>query len=137
MLPSNPPFLVVCAVISDGVGRILAAQRGPGKSLAGKWEFPGGKIEPEESPESALQRELREEMGIDVNIGAALTPVTFSYPTFAIRLIPFRCRIAAGDPVPHEHTEIRWVAVEDLAALDWADADVPIVQEIASGAGNA
>jgi 8-oxo-dGTP diphosphatase len=120
---------VVTAVIEAADGRLLACQRPDGKSLAGKWEFPGGKIEPGESPGDALLRELKEELGITVEITGALTSVPWDYGTFAIELHPFTCRLTGGEPQALEHREIRWCGRDELQSLDWAAADVPILQE--------
>jgi len=121
---------VVCAVIQDDSGRVLAAQRPPGKAQAGCWEFPGGKIEPGESAVAALAREINEELGCLLTIGAALTPVDHPYPGGMIRLHPFLATIASGTPHPHEHSALRWVRHEESRTLDWAPADQPVLREI-------
>jgi len=123
-------IVVVCGVIHDEAGRVLACQRPAGKQLAGKWEFPGGKMEEGESPELALQRELQEELGIAVGVGAALTPVDWTYDYGSIRLLPYLCRILSGEPRPLEHAALRWCALGDLDQLGWAAADWPIVREL-------
>jgi 8-oxo-dGTP diphosphatase len=120
---------VVAGLIQDGSGRLLACRRPPGKHLAGKWEFPGGKVEPGESPATALVRELREELEITVVPGAALTPVVHDYGRGPIRLIPILCTVVEGNPHPHEHSEIRWCTAADLQQLDLAAADLPILAE--------
>lgn len=125
---------VVAGLIVDDAGRLLACRRPEGKHLGGKWEFPGGKVEAFEDHRAALVRELEEELGIRVEVGAALSPVRWDYDGVAIRLHPFVCRIAAGIPHPHEHAEIRWTGREELARLDWAAADVPILAEWLAGA---
>lgn len=123
---------VVAGLIQDGRGRLLACRRPENKHLAGKWEFPGGKIEPGESPAEALVRELREELEITVAPGEGLTPVVHDYGRGPIRLIPMLCRIETGIPHPHEHSEIRWCTLEELRQLDLAAADLPILQEWAT-----
>lgn len=120
---------VVCGLIEDGGGRVLACLRPEGKHLGGKWEFPGGKVEPGEEPAAALIRELREELSITVEITADLTPVVWDYGGGPIRLIPFCCRITAGEPHPHEHDAIRWIDAAACHQLDWAAADLPILAE--------
>jgi len=120
---------VVAGLILDDAGRLLACKRPEGKHLGGKWEFPGGKLEPGEDPASALVRELEEELGILVETGAELTPVVWDYGSGPIRLHPLLCHIRAGEPHPHEHSEIRWCGAEELGTLDWAAADVPILAE--------
>jgi len=120
---------VVAGLILDGSGRLLACRRPEGKHLGGKWEFPGGKLEAGETPALALIRELEEELSIRVEPGTALTPVVWDYGRGPIRLHPLLCTISRGEPHPHEHSEIRWCSPEELVALDWAAADVPILQE--------
>jgi 8-oxo-dGTP diphosphatase len=122
---------VVAGLILDDAGRLLACKRPEGKHLGGKWEFPGGKLEPGEDPAAALIRELEEELGILVLVetGTTLTPVVWDYGRGPIRLHPLLCHIASGEPHPHEHSEIRWCAPNELAELDWAEADVPILAE--------
>lgn len=120
---------VVAGLILDEAGCLLACKRPEGKHLGGKWEFPGGKLEDGEDPAAALVRELDEELGIVVVPGEALTPVVWDYGRGPIRLHPIVCRIGMGDPLPHEHSEIRWCGRDDLKALDWAEADVPILNE--------
>ena len=121
---------VVCAVIGDEAGRFLACLRPEGKHLAGKWEFPGGKVDPGESAEDALRREMREELGIEVTVGAALEPVCWTYDRGPIRLLPFLCTILAGEPQAIEHARLLWCAVEDFDSLPWADADLPVLGQL-------
>ncbi len=124
---------VVCGVIEDSGGRYLACLRPDGRHLGGLWECPGGKVEPGERPEAALVRELAEELGIRVEVGAALEPVEWRYPHGAIRLLAFRCRILEGEPQPHEHERLMWCAAEDFGTLAWADADVPVLDQLTAG----
>lgn len=123
------PISVVCALI-EREGRIFVAQRPAGKHLGGKWEFPGGKIEPGETPEQALVRECSEELGCKIEIGRALATVTHDYETVSIRLIPFVARLAADstEPVAHEHAATRWIRPEEFATLDMPAADAPIIR---------
>lgn len=122
------PLPVVAAVI-ERAGWVLVAQRPPGKHLAQQWEFPGGKVEPGETPSVALVREIREELGCAIVVGAALPSCVHAYPAITIELLPFRCRLAAGtsEPHPHEHVAIRWVRLAELRTLDLAAADLPVV----------
>lgn len=121
---------VVCGVIRNEAGEYLACRRPQGKHLAGLWEFPGGKIDPGETPEFALVRELREELGVEVAVGGALSEVDWNYGERAIRLLPFFCVIITGELRALEHDELRWIAPGDFGSLSWADADVPILREI-------
>jgi 8-oxo-dGTP diphosphatase len=121
---------VVCGVIKDDAGRLLSCLRPAGKHLGGLWEFPGGKVEAGESPEAALVRELREELGIDVAVGHALDPVVWTYDRGPIRLSPFLCQIIRGVPTPLEHEALRWCAPRDFATLPWAPADLPVLDQL-------
>jgi 8-oxo-dGTP diphosphatase len=118
---------VVCAVISGEDGKILAAQRSEQMPLPLKWEFPGGKIDPGESGEDALRREIKEELSVDIRIMERLNSVVHHYPNLSIRLRPFRCEISGGDIVLKEHAGFCWLPVAELVALDWAEADIPVV----------
>ena len=123
------PLRVTCALIEEP-SRVLLAQRAAGMALAGKWEFPGGKIDGAESPADCLQREIREELGCEIEVGAALTPVDHTYAGGrTLLLLPFRCRVVAGQPQALEHAAIAWVRPEELAGYDLAEADQPVVRE--------
>ena len=112
---------------------MLATQRSATMSLPFKWEFPGGKIEPGESPEDCLRRELVEELGLLVNVGSALPPHTYHYDTFTVTLYPFICSIDSGALILHEHAAVTWLPSEELHALDWAEADLPIIEAYLAG----
>jgi 8-oxo-dGTP diphosphatase len=118
---------VACAIIEKD-GLVLAAQRSETMSLPLKWEFPGGKLEPDESPDACLKRELVEELGIQVTIQSALPSSNWQYPTFAITLHPFVCSMHGDTIRLTEHKAIRWVEPKDLLALDWAAADAPVLR---------
>jgi len=120
---------VACAVIEDGHGQVLVAQRPAHKHLGGKWEFAGGKIEPGESPQTALLREIREELGCDIVITRTLPRFTHDYGSLVIEMIPFVCSLASGSATPHarEHIALQWVKPADLMKLDLASADWPVV----------
>jgi len=124
------PLHVTCAVI-ERAGLVLAARRGPAMSMAGKWEFPGGKIEAGETAADCLRRELTEELAISAGIGPALTPQTHRYaggPT--VTLHPFLCTIEGDQqPTAHEHDRLRWLPPAELDTLDWAEADLPVLAE--------
>jgi 8-oxo-dGTP diphosphatase len=116
---------VACAIIEKD-GLVLAAQRNEAMSFPLKWEFPGGKLDPHESPAACLEREIWEEMGIGIRIHVPLLPSVWRYPTFAIRLHPFLCTMISDDIRLAEHKEIRWLAPNELPTLDWAEAEVPV-----------
>jgi 8-oxo-dGTP diphosphatase len=119
---------VSCAIIEDN-GKVLCTQRSKSMSLPLKWEFPGGKIDPDELPEDCLRRELIEELGLHINIGRALSPHTHRYPTFTVTLYPFVCTIESGEITLHEHEAVVWLPPEKLNTLDWAEADWPVIEE--------
>ena len=129
-MSSTQPIPVVCAVIEDGEGRVLLAQRPAHKHLGSKWEFAGGKLEPGESPEAALMREIKEELGCDIEIRRALAAFTHDYGTVMIEMLPFVCvlRPESDAPHPHEHIALNWVAVADIEHVDLAPADWPVVR---------
>ncbi|MFC0518648.1 (deoxy)nucleoside triphosphate pyrophosphohydrolase [Mucilaginibacter angelicae] len=119
---------VTCAIIVDADGLVFAAQRSAAMSLPLKWEFPGGKIEPGETAEACLIREIKEELNVEVEIVAALPANTHQYPSVTIQLIPFVCRLILGEITLKEHLDFKWLSKDELLALDWAEADVPIVK---------
>jgi 8-oxo-dGTP diphosphatase len=121
--------LVAAVALIDADGRVLLAQRPEGKSLAGLWEFPGGKIEAGETPEAALIRELDEELGIDT-WASCLAPLSFashSYPDFHLLMPLYACRKWQGVPRPREHAALKWAAVRELAKYPMPPADGPLV----------
>lgn len=124
-----PTLLVVAVALVDDDNRVLIAQRPEGKSMAGLWEFPGGKVEPGETPESALIRELKEELAIDVT-EACLAPFTFashSYEKFHLLMPLFVCRRWHGTPRPTEGQTLKWVRALRLSDYEMPPADVPLV----------
>ena len=122
-------LLVTAVALIDADGRILLAQRPEGKSLAGLWEFPGGKVEAGETPEAALIRELREELGIDTK-ESCLAPLTFashSYDDFHLLMPLFACRRWQGIPTPREGQTLAWVRASDLRNYPMPPADIPLI----------
>lgn len=124
----GPVINVTCAIIERD-GRVLAAQRSEAMSMPLKWEFPGGKLEGGEDPPACLIREIREELGVEVEILHALAPVLHDYGTWTIRLLPFICGITGGGMVLHEHRAITWKAPRELPDLDWPEADIPVIRQ--------
>ena len=120
---------VAAAVIRNN-GKIFCAQRKDEGPLAKKWEFPGGKLEIGETPDEALKRELLEELNLDVVIGDYIVSVDHQYPTFFITLHAYFCDVDNKDIILNEHLDSKWLNYDELDALDWAEADIPIVDAI-------
>lgn len=112
---------VVGAVIVEN-DKILCAQRGYGKQK-GKWEFPGGKVEKDESPEDALKREIKEELDIDISVQKYLASDVFSYEDITIKLSLYLCKISSGIIHDEEHSLLKWCTKEEMKDLDWSEAD--------------
>ena len=126
----NQPIQVVAAVIVSG-NMILACRRSPMKSAGGKWEFPGGKVEPHESPETALIREIREELGIVIKLGERIARSDTRVGDFSIDLASYWASVAGPNPTSStDHDELRWIAIPDLHQLDWAAPDLPTVNAL-------
>lgn len=119
--------LSVVAGILVRNGKILGVKRGKG-NLRGYWEFPGGKIEENETPEYALKRELKEELNIEINILRELTKVYYSYEDFDICLLCFICEIKSGEITLQEHEELKWMRAEELESVVWLPADYEILK---------
>ncbi len=117
---------VVAAVIMDG-NKIFATQRGYGE-WKDWWEFPGGKIEQDETPEQALQREIREELATEIIIGDRLITVDYDYPDFHLTMRCFRCGIASGSLTLLEHEAARWLTVSELHSVKWLPADLEVIK---------
>lgn len=133
-MEKNPTFLVVAAALLDGDGRVLLQRRPEGKSMAGLWEFPGGKVEPGETPEAALARELEEELGLSVE-PAALIPASFASAPLGDRhliLLLYLCRAWSGEPRPLHASALDWVRPPDMRSLPMPPADRPLVEALAA-----
>ena len=119
---------VVAAVIERD-GSVLATQRGYGE-FAGGWEFPGGKIEPGETPEQALVREIREELGAEIEVGELIHVIDYDYDTFHLHMDCFHCRLAGTGFELHEHLAARWVGADEIDSVDWLPADITLIDEL-------
>ncbi|GAA1393460.1 (deoxy)nucleoside triphosphate pyrophosphohydrolase [Luteococcus peritonei] len=129
------PRLVVGAIIVDDDRRVLAARRNRPAELALQWEFPGGKVEPGESPQQALEREVHEELGCRIQVHAEFESVDGAWPiNDELELRVFFASLVAGEPLPGDsHDELSWVAPVDLDALVWLEADEPIARLLQQG----
>ena len=119
---------VVAAIIRDG-DKVFATQRGYGEYKDG-WEFPGGKIEPGETPQQALEREIKEELDTDIAVGDCLTTVEYDYPAFHLSMQCFWCSIVDVRPVLKEHEAARWLDADHIDSVDWLPADLTIIDLI-------
>lgn len=128
-----PIRIVTAAVLEEG-GRILIARRKKGDRLERKWEFPGGKLEPGETAEACLARELHEEFGIEAEISSFVASSTYEYPHGTIDLRAYRARRISGEFEINSHEEIAWVKPEELLSYDLSPADIPIAELLATGA---
>ena len=121
---------VVAAIIREG-NKVFATQRGYGEYKDG-WEFPGGKIEPGETPQQALAREIKEELDTEIAVGDYLTTIEYDYPTFHLSMQCFWCKIVDGTPVLIEHEAARWLDLDHIDSVDWLPADLTIIPLIKS-----
>jgi len=122
---------VVAAVIGNCAGAVLATKCPPHKH-GGGWEFPGGKIEPGEVPQDAVVREIREELGVEVSVGALLHTIEWDYPDFHLRMLCYTCTIEQGELLLREHTAYCWLTKDKLYELDWLPADVDALPAVAA-----
>ena len=120
---------VACAVIFKD-GKILVTQRGPAMKQPLLWEFPGGKIEPGETAENCIGRELLEELNIEVALNCRLPDCAYTYPDIAINLVPFIAEFKSGIITLHEHMNFVWLPPDQLHTLQWAPADVEVMERL-------
>ncbi len=121
------------AALIERDGQILATQRRADQSLPLSWEFPGGKIEPGESPTQALRREIEEELGCSISVGDVEDVVFFAYDEFDLIMPVYWARVSLGEPWARQVASLAWMKREDLKSLTFAPADVPLVHRLASG----
>jgi 8-oxo-dGTP diphosphatase len=127
--------IVVGAALLQG-DRLLAARRSAPEELAGRWELPGGKVEPGEAPEEALVRELREELGVDAEVIERVPGVWPLKPPYVLQVWTARLLPGAGEPEPlQDHDALRWLRPGELWDVDWLDQDVPAVRQVAARLG--
>ena len=125
----------VVAAIIIYQDRFLCVRRGesPLDYISKKWEFPGGKIESNESKDQALEREIREELEMIIDNINYFTTVTHTYPDFILTMHAYKCTSDEVTPTLNEHLEYKWLPIDDLSSLDWAAADIPIVNQLVKG----
>jgi 8-oxo-dGTP diphosphatase len=121
-------FVVAGAIVKDK--KVFAAQRGDHGETRFKWEFPGGKIEPHETPEEALAREFREELKIEVKVHELITSIVDEYPTQILHIDTYRCELISGTPTLTEHLAMAWSNKDELDKLDFSKADAPTLAKI-------
>lgn len=127
--PGPPPLVIVGAAIIRA-GRVLACARANPPDIAGRWEFPGGKVEPGETERAALVRECEEELDVRVEVGHRLGgDVPLADGRYVLRV--WTARLVSREPRPIEHSELRWLAAGELASVDWLPADAPVVRALA------
>ena len=122
---------VVAAVIFDDQGRIFATQRGYGE-WKDWWEFPGGKIEPGESREDALRREIREELAAEIEVGELLRTIDYDYPKFHLTMHCFRCTLPNGQMLLKEHEAAEWLTPQELHSVRWLPADEDLINDLSN-----
>jgi len=123
---------VVAAIVRSN-GKILITRRLNHVHLAGLWEFPGGKVEPGESWEVALLREIREELGMEIAVGPEIFTIEHDYPTRSVRLHFFNCTVIRGDPQPLDVSDLRWVTPAELADFEFPPADAELIKRLIVG----
>ena len=121
----------VVAAILHRDGAYFATQRGYGE-FEGMWEFPGGKIEPSESSEDALKREIQEELGVDIVIEDLICTTEYDYPSFHLTMHCYLCRVEAGEIELREHKSARWLRPEELGIVEWLPADKDVISRLHS-----
>lgn len=121
---------VVAAIIANDKGEILCAKRSSEMSLANYWEFPGGKVEDGESKQSALRREIKEELNCLIEVFQQVEDTIYEYDGVIVRLETFMSKIISGTPIAKEHEKIAWISRDKLHQLRWAPADIPAVRKV-------
>ena len=127
---THPPIDVVAGVIRRADGRLLITQRLADDTLGGYWEFPGGKVDPGEELPAALARELREELGLETEIGAQIHQIVHAYPDRDVRLFFYEVRILSGEPQKLEVADWRWVTLAEIGQYQFPEADRPLLEQL-------
>ncbi len=125
----NMKNVVVSAAIIISDAKVFATQRGYGE-WKDWWEFPGGKIEPGETPQAALKREIREELDTEIIVGPLITTVEYDYPTFHLKMYCYRCSVVSGKLTLLEHESFKWLDITDLYSIKWLPADLSVLSSV-------
>jgi 8-oxo-dGTP diphosphatase len=131
--PAQRKVVAVVAALVRRQGRVLMSRRREDQSWPLCWEFPGGKVEAGERPEAALVREIREELGCEVDVGRLFDTVTHAYPTFDLQMQVFECGITSGEPAAIQVAAVAWVPPAEIEALPLPPADYPLARRLAAG----
>jgi 8-oxo-dGTP diphosphatase len=123
-------MIKVTAAIIEKDGKILIARRKKDDPLKDKWEFPGGKVEDNETPEECLRRELHEELGIDSKVGDFICASKYEYAHISIELLAYKVRYVSGEFKAYDHEELKWISPSDLVKYDFPEADKPIIKKL-------
>lgn len=129
MMPAELKHIEVVAAVIVREGKVFATQRGYGE-WKDWWEFPGGKIQPGESPEEALRREILEELATEIEVGERLCSVEYDYPNFHLTMHCFRCSVITGSLTLLEHEAARWLSHDDLRSVNWLPADLEVIEKL-------
>ncbi|MFT5319653.1 MAG: 8-oxo-dGTP diphosphatase [Chlamydiales bacterium] len=132
VLTSEKRKIKVCAAVLQKDEKVLIAQRGPKGASGGKWEFPGGKIEIGETPEECLKREILEELGVVIDVGAFICSNTFTYEKVILELFAYKINYVSGEFVLNVHDDMKWVDIQALLNYEFPEADLPIIEAIQS-----
>jgi 8-oxo-dGTP diphosphatase len=130
-----PEPVPVTAALIENDGHILIGKRKRGH-FAGRWEFPGGKVEEGETPEECLRRELHEELGVETRVGTLFLSTVHAYHHVTIELLTYKTEILSGEIVLRDHTETRWVPLSDLSRYDFPEADKPVIEKLTEEAAS-
>lgn len=131
-MAEHVPLIVTAGVVIRD-NNVLVAKRNAGSHLEGLWEFPGGKLEPNESPQECLAREFHEELGVDIEVRSILEVVFHRYPEKTVLLLFYACELRGGEPKPLDVAELAWIPKADLLQLEWVPADIPFVRRLSEG----
>lgn len=126
-------ILVVTAAVIEEQGKFLIAQRKKDSHQGLKWEFPGGKVEAGEGPETCLSREIKEELGVNIEVGDIYKVISHNYGEKQVILLCYKCKILEGIVSPIECEDYKWVSTEEMSAFDFAPADIPVVEALKLG----